>query len=175
MGLVGGSVNRGLKVNDSDELMWKDVDSEETFSSSIINIGSCTHVAIAHDGFADFKVYIDGVETDSFAYVGSETLRLVQLGKDGPTPTNWFDGTMDEVAIWKGVALDATDIDNIYNGGIPNDLTSLDPYTWWRMGDDGSPVEGSGITAVSNPVGTSAYTLLGREIDDEPTYSTDVC
>ena len=45
-------------------------------------------------------------------------------------------GTMDEVALWK---TDKTsDIESIYNSGVPTDLTPLNPIAWYRMGDNGA-------------------------------------
>ena len=32
--------------------------------------------------------------------------------------------------------LSQSDITIIYNSGVPNDLSSLNPLSWWRMGDE---------------------------------------
>ena len=56
---------------------------------------------------------------------------------------NTFNGSIDEVAVWHGVELDADAIAAIYNSGTPIDLSvdsgnydnSGDLSHWWRMGD----------------------------------------
>ena len=69
--------------------------------------------------------------------------------------TTWdFSGSMDEVSLWKR-PLNAAEITEIYNGGVPCDITgsntyassSSDLWEWIRMGD------GTGIQAInsSNP------------------------
>ena len=40
---------------------------------------------------------------------------------------------VDEFAVWNNDQ--SANISSIYNGGTPNDLTSLNPVSWWRMGD----------------------------------------
>ena len=47
--------------------------------------------------------------------------------------TNEFSGKIDEVAFWHSIQ---NPID-IYNSGVPTDLTSLNPLAWYRMGDNG--------------------------------------
>ena len=46
---------------------------------------------------------------------------------------NPLGGLVDEVALWK--TDETSSVENIYNLGTPNDLTSLNPISWWRMGD----------------------------------------
>ena len=59
----------------------------------------------------------------------------------------YFNGLIDEFALWN-VELSASDVTSIYNSGVPNDISSLSPLTWWRCGDgDTSPTltdKGSG-------------------------------
>ncbi len=52
----------------------------------------------------------------------------------GTLGVNQFAGWIDEVSIWD-TTLSGTDITAIYGVGIPNDLTSLNPTAWYRMGD----------------------------------------
>jgi hypothetical protein len=56
-------------------------------------------------------------------YIGAET-----------STTYPIQGNIDEVAIWD-TALSPTDVAAVYGGGTPDDLTSLSPITWYRMGD----------------------------------------
>ena len=53
----------------------------------------------------------------------------------GRRPTgNYFDGKIDEVAIFTS-SLTPTNVGAIYNSGTPNNLASLSPIAWYRMGD----------------------------------------
>ena len=67
-------------------------------------------------------------------------------------------------------ALTATQISNIYNSGVPNDLgtdgLNLSPLGWWRMGDNDG---GTGTTITDQGSGGNDGTLEGG-----PTFSTTV-
>ncbi len=57
------------------------------------------------------------------------------LGKGQMTVSpSFFDGNIDEVAVFNS-ELSASDVTAIYNGGVPNDISSLNPLSWWRMGE----------------------------------------
>ena len=57
------------------------------------------------------------------------------MGAISPTSTTgFFSGLLDEVSTYDRI-LTPSEITGIYNGGTPNDLTSLSPYGWWRMGE----------------------------------------
>ena len=79
-----------------------------------------------NDG-TDLKVYIDGVLDATGAgkgrtlYNGNRTLRL---GRLTASTTQKLIGNLDEVAIF-GTALGLSDAQSIYNGGVPNDISSL--------------------------------------------------
>jgi len=42
---------------------------------------------------------------------------------------------MDEVSYFN-FALTQENITSIYNNGVPNNISSLNPLGWWRMGDE---------------------------------------
>lgn len=44
-------------------------------------------------------------------------------------------GSMDEVSYFN-FALTQENITSIYNNGVPNNISSLNPLGWWRMGDE---------------------------------------
>ena len=74
---------------------------------------------------------------------------------------NPLQGKIDEVAFWK--TDETSDISSIYNSGVPNDLTSLSPYGWWRF------EEGSGTNAIDSGSGGNDGTLTNGVA-----YSTNV-
>ena len=76
-----------------------------------------------------------------------------------------FDGNIDEVAYFTS-ELSASDVTTIYNSGVPNDISSLSPTGWWRMGDNDS---GTGTTVTDQGSGSNNGTLT-----NSPTFQTNV-
>ena len=125
--------------------------------STFLNTGQWYHIASTYDGRGGInaqdgiKIYVDGVRVDDTSVsVGSyiamtNTTVPVYIGK---LNTSYTDGNIDEVAIFNS-ELSQSDITSIYNGGTPNDISSLSPLSWWRCGDgDTSPIltdNGSGV------------------------------
>jgi hypothetical protein len=77
----------------------------------------------------------------------------------------YFDGLIDEVAIWDS-ELSSSDVTAIYNSGVPADLSSYSPVGWWRMGDNDG---GTGTTITDQGSGGNDGTLTNG-----PTFSTDI-
>ena len=71
-----------------------------------------------------------------------------------------FNGNIDEVAVWDSDQ--SANVNTIYNGGIPGNLSPLSPLSWYRF------EEGSGTTAIDSGTGGNNGTINGA------TYSTDV-
>ena len=69
-------------------------------------------------------------------------------------------GKIDDVSLFD-YKLTAANVTSIYNGGTPNDISSLSPLAWWQFN------EGSGTTAIDS-AGSNNGTISGA------TYSTDV-
>ena len=106
--------------------------------STALTLNTWYHVAITYDGsgLSGINIYVNGVletlTTGGSGYVAmSNTNQPLEIGKYS---TLEFLGKADEVAIFNS-ELSASDITTIYNGGVPNDITSLSPLSWWRMGD----------------------------------------
>jgi len=109
------------------------------------------------------NIYIDNVNdtgTGTGTLSGSTiTAQPLQIGaRNG---ANNFLGKIDEVSIFNS-ELSASDITTIYNGGVPNDISSLLPLSWWRF-------EGTGTTAIDSGSGGNDGTLENGVI-----RSTDV-
>jgi hypothetical protein len=113
--------------------------------STDLNTGQWYHVTATYSGVGGtnaqngIKLYVDGVRVDDTTdtngtYVAMHnTSANVHIGQLASTYTN---GKIDEVAIFNS-ELSASDVTNIYNGGIPNNLNDLStpPLSWWRMGE----------------------------------------
>lgn len=103
-----------------------------------------THIAVTFDGTEStatdkLKLYINGSYV-SQVVTGSNT----GLPQGTATVLNYIGrtfsgirqtGNIDELDIWDST-LTASNITSIYNSGSPNDITSLNPLSWWRMGDE---------------------------------------
>lgn len=90
-------------------------------------------------------IYIDGVLAPKTNNNDSLTLPItrtqpMQLGR---FTTTYFAGNIDEPAIFD-IALSATRVTQLYNGGDALDLRTLTYYAnvraWWRMGDNSADV-----------------------------------
>lgn len=111
------------------------------------------HITVTFNGLTgDLKLYHNGslVNTDTNApgsIINTNTEEII-IGASSIT-AGYYDGNIDEVAIWD-VALDDATIESIFNDGTPNSLKLSKSYTagggidnsgdlkaWWRMGDSG--------------------------------------
>ena len=111
------------------------------------------------------KVYFDGNLLSNKGTLNNNGIRTAASGLYiGQIPnTTRFNGNIDEVSLFNS-ELSATDITSIYNSGVPNDISSLLPVSWWRCGDgDTSP------TLTDNGSGGNDGTMTNFT-----TFSTDV-
>jgi hypothetical protein len=147
--------------------------------------GNWHHLAVTIDGTA-IKVYLDGGDavinssntsntagspyataTSTVSYAGTAGNPYF-FGRNGAYTNSanyWYDGLIDEPAFFE-TALDGATIASIYNSGVPDDLTSLNPKLWYRMGDNDS---GTGTTITDQGSGGNDGTLING-----PTFSTTV-
>jgi len=105
------------------------------------------NVVVTYDGSESatgVKFYVDAIEDTS-----TQTLSDTLSGNSPNDPTvdfkigtapryggdYFYNGNIDELAIWSSTALTQEQVTAIYNLGNPTDLTSLSPVSWWRMGD----------------------------------------
>tara|TARA_R110000868_G_scaffold78911_3_gene224738 strand:- start:1850 stop:2542 length:693 start_codon:yes stop_codon:yes gene_type:complete len=123
------------------------VANNTTSTANILDDGLWHHFVCTYDGTNSangIKLYLDGVldkqgtasSTGIRNYTGTNS--NIAIGAISTTGARFFNGDIEEVAIWDGVVLDSTDVTNVYNSGTPNDLTSLAPQVWCRMGDLGT-------------------------------------
>ncbi len=109
-------------------------------STGLISINTWYHIVWTYDGQGGtnasngIKIYLDGVRVDNAnnqknSYVAMRNSNL--LFKIGEL----INGNMDEVAVFNS-ELSQSDVTTIYNGGEPNDISSLSPLSWWRCGDE---------------------------------------
>jgi len=132
------------------------------------------HLAFVFDGSqsasADkIKGYFNGTaltqvaNTITGSSITSTTANLL-VGSDTLVTNALFNGLIDEFALINS-ALSSSDITDIYNSGVPADLTSYSPIGWWRMGDNDG---GTGTTITDQGSGGNNATLVNG-----PTFSTE--
>lgn len=113
-------------------------DGSTVNGNDIISDGKWHLIGFTFDG-QDAELYIDG------NYMGYCTPSIIggidsiKLMSRGSGKADFVSGKIDEASIWKR-KLSQTQIDQIYNSGVPGDLSKLKFYSkvtnWWRMGDE---------------------------------------
>lgn len=162
-----------LQVWDSDTIRFGSKGDVNDFdlSSGTFSLNTWYHVVGVIDGSSK-EVFIDG------SSLGTISISSITSGTNGnnlrigglPSQTsafgglNPYQGILDEVAVFN-TALSSSDVTAIYNSGVPNDISSLSPEGWWRMGDNDS---GTGTTITDQGSGGNDGTLTNG-----PTFSTD--
>ena len=145
-------------VSYSDNSSSIKVQSNNIAKSDMLN--NWSHVVIVRNGL-DSTFYLNGVNIGGGTFASSQP-STIDIDKIGFGFGNWyFEGNIDEVAIWNS-QLSSTDITSIYNSGVPNDISSLNPLSYWRF-------EGTGLTATDSGSGGNDGTLTNGV-----TRSTDV-
>ena len=125
------------------------------------------HLVLTYDGVnplssSSFNIYIDGTAYASTQGVGLGSYANVNYVAKG---AYMFNGLIDEFAIFDS-ELSSSDATDIYNSGVPNDISSFNPVGWWRMGDNDG---GTGTTVTDQGSGGNNGTLTNG-----PTFSTTV-
>ncbi len=117
-------------------------------SSTPLNLNAWNHVLFCFDttqGSASNRgrVFINGVNATSATTISSTfktSTGFLRIGENENGHYNNFEGILDEFAIWSGTDLrNQSDVDTIYNGGIPTNLNDnglTAPTTWYRMGEE---------------------------------------
>jgi hypothetical protein len=131
-------------------------------SAYAITAGVWAHIAIVGSG-GTATLYKDG-EPRATGTDRTPT-GVTRFAGDSVGGTRFVNGLMDEVAYWDS-ALSAAQISVIYNNGVPNDISSLSPVNWWRMGDNDG---GTGTTITDQGSAGNDGTLTNG-----PTFSTTV-
>jgi hypothetical protein len=132
------------------------------------------HFALTCDIANDtYQAYLDGSSiTPSFSQDGSggapssmyQNNLDLYIGSSARSDRP-LKGNVDEVALFNSI-LSSSEAASLYNSGTPNDISSLSPVGWWRMGDNDS---GTGTTITDQGSGGNNGTLING-----PTFSTTI-
>ncbi len=145
-------------------------------------VGEWTHVVFVHDGAKD-KIYMNSnlVAEKNVAGTLNSTTYPLGIGYNPIDGGNWFDGALDEIAIYN-VALSATDVSNLYVlqttfPGTP-DVVAAD-YSLNGNGTDETQFHNharleEGATAAPNRHGWGSNALAGAATaDNSPALQSD--
>ncbi len=113
-------------------------------STTTITDTNWHNIVVTYDGSSassGVKIYIDGV-SDTVSASGTlttgTTINSAPFNIGARNSNNMFaDGNIDETAIFSS-ELTSENVTSIFNSGVPNDLTSLNPTAWYRNGDNGT-------------------------------------
>ncbi len=110
------------------------------------SLGTWTHLAIVQNGVSP-QLYVDGVAVAQTFVVSTNDQKwlndmgsfdTINIGRifTSDLNKNYFYGKVDEFSYFSS-ALISTDIETIYNNGVPNNLNELStlPTIWYRMGE----------------------------------------
>ena len=144
-------------------------------STGIISPNTWHHIAWTYDGQGGtnasngIKIYLDGTRVDNAnnqknSYVAMKnTNTSFKIGE-------FINGNMDEVAVFNS-ELSQSDVTSIFNNGIPNDISSLSPLSFWRMGESAN-WDGSNWTLTDQGSGgnnaTSQNMIEASRVTDVP-------
>ena len=167
--ITGDFTNELITIRQSAQNSFAYTSPSATIDTNWHHIAASWSSSSATTGGDGYDIYLDGVKvgnsagtsTPSSPYTLSSTFAIGARANG----TYTSGGLIDEVAIFDST-LSASDITSIYNSGTPNDISSLNPVGWWRMGEnDGA----TGTTITDQGSGGNDGTLVNG-----PTFSTTV-
>lgn len=136
---------RGLMVKEGNFRWYTDINTPPTnvrfydgssaaSSTGTLSVGEWHHIAITiNSGVTNGSTfYIDGAASGTATFTITSNTVDLNLGRYGSYE---FEGNMSNCAIWNS-ALSEDQILTIYNGGVPNDISSLSPVGWWSLAGD---------------------------------------
>jgi hypothetical protein len=118
---------------DANKMCYNNGSAYVALTPAIIRDGNWHNIVITYNSSAtNLIAYTDGVETYNATYNAGTNNVIDRISED--TYGNYWKGNLDELAVWTS-ELTSSDVTAIYNSGVPNDLTSLSPISWYRMGE----------------------------------------
>jgi len=131
-----------------------------------------------HDLSGNGKLYVNGGEEGTWSNGTNTSADRFSIGQEydgsGSTASDFFDGKIDEVAVWN-VALSAADVTALYNSGIGlkasansgNYDNSGDLVGYWKFN------EGTGTTLTDNTSNSNNGTLTNMDSSDWVTSGSE--
>ena len=129
-----------------------------------MTVDAWTHIVATYDG-STVSVYKDAATPVTASRSGTITytgISKLYIGEDGAGGRN-INANIDEVSFWNK-ALDSSEVTDIYNDGVPTDLSGESGLVaYWRF------ETGSGTSCADSSDNSNTGTLV-----NSPTWDTDV-
>jgi len=145
--------------------------SSWTLSTNTFETGEWHHIVVVVDLSGNGKLYVNGGEEGTWSNGTNTSADRFSIGQEydgsGSTASDFFDGKIDEVAVWN-VALSAADVTALYNSGnglkasanSGNYDNSGDLIGYWKFN------EGTGSTLTDNTSNSNNGTLINMDSSD---------
>ena len=152
--------------------------SSWTLSTNTFETGEWHHIVVVVDLSGNGKLYVNGGEEGTWSNGTNTSADRFSIGQEydgsGSTASDFFDGKIDEVAVWN-VALSAADVTSLYNSGnglkasanSGNYDNSGDLIGYWKFN------EGTGSTLTDNTSNSNNGTLTNMDSSDWVTSGSE--
>jgi len=142
-----------------------------TGSSNTFESGQWHLIVMVADSSGNGKLYVNGGQEATWSNGTNTSVNKFSIGQEydgtGSTATDFFDGKIDEVAIWN-VALSTSDVTSLYNSGnglkasanSGNYDNSADLIGYWKFN------EGTGSTLTDSTSNSNNGTLTHMDSSD---------
>jgi hypothetical protein len=186
-GKYGGSLTKWLAVtctSNKVSFVVSNIGSSLAFAetNAVLTDNTWHHVVCVFDGTQAtatdrIKIYIDNTN-ETFGFNGTLPTSTYDFTLEPTNPTwyvaqsglqlgiNELRGKLGEYAIYSDVSLTPSQVNDIYNGGTPNDLSTLSvtPDLWFRMGEEAT--FSGGVWTVPDSLGSNNGTSNAMTIED---------
>ena len=168
---IEGADKQQIFYNDGGELEWLGT-SYNYFRMQPGAVNSVTnlhryqwhHVVMTRNSSNSIQIYVNGDLSRNYVSSSDTIDDILYIGRD-PNQGEYFDGSMDEIAIWS-TELSAAQITTLYNKGVPESATSISDVasslqSYWKL------EQSTGTTAANSVTNGAALTL-----NNGPTWKT---
>ena len=169
------SNNYWIQIFNSTSVRYHNNGNTDTITIPTLSTGTWYNFTAVQSG-TSLSFYVDGSlqGTATVSAVGSGWGTSYTIGRWSAGPYNYFDGYVDEIALWTS-ALDSTNVSEIASSA-PIDLStnslngnydqSSSLVNWWRMGDNNN---GTGTTVTDNAGSNDGVLLNGAAFSSTTT------
>ena len=140
----------GISIEASGQLVFQIADgTNDSWSNSLVSsanfntyapAGQWNHIVGSFDG-TDAKIYINGIlrntwtPTQPYTITYPNPFRIAWRGAGTGSAAYLTNGKLSNISLYD-YGLTDNQVLQIYNGGIPNDISSLSPVGWWSFSGD---------------------------------------
>jgi len=168
----GANLNLLYYAQDNSTKKFYNFDSNNSYngSTNTFEPGQWHHIALIVDSSGNGKLFVNGGQEATWSNGSNSLVNRFSIGQEwdsATTASDFFDGKIDEVAIWN-VALSAADVTALYNSGnglkasanSGNYDNSGDLIGYWKFND------GTGSTLTDSTSNSNNGTLTHMDSSD---------